>query len=259
MSDRAPTVLIAVGDELLSGHTLDTNSNLLATRVFGTGWPVRRVELVADDDEAIAGAIHRALGDDGVDRIVVSGGIGPTPDDHTFEAVARALGRPLEINEEALEHVAGIVARMHAAGWVDSPEVSAANRRVATMPAGAVLLPNRRGMTPAVAIAVGDDRWLFVLPGIPREFATIVDEELLPRYFTGRARPHVVEVSYVAVPEAEMYEPMLTLASEFPDVQIGSYPQTERRRLVIRLRGSDANRLDAAASRLRELRPDSTQ
>ncbi|HKR98555.1 MAG TPA: molybdopterin-binding protein [Candidatus Dormibacteraeota bacterium] len=256
MAEQGPTVVIAVGDELLSGHTLDTNSNLLAARAFETGWPVRRIEAVADDNEAIAAAIRRALAADGVLRVVVCGGIGPTPDDHTFEAVAEALGRPLEVNPEALAHISAIVGRMHAAGWVDTPEVSEANRRAASMPAGAQLVTNRRGMTPAIAIALEDDRVLFVLPGVPREFATIVDEELIPRFFTGGRPAAVVEVIYTSVPEAEMYEPMLRLAREFPDVHIGSYPQSERRQLVIRLSANDQSRLDEAASRLRELRAD---
>lgn len=256
MAGSAPAVIIAVGDELLSGHTLDSNSHLLVGRLFEAGWPVRRIEVVADDNADIAAAIRRALGEEGVSRIVVSGGIGPTPDDHTFEAVAEALSRPLEVNPDALAQIAAIVGRMHAAGWVSSPEVSEANRRSATMPEGAELIANRRGMAPAIALATGDDRWLFVLPGIPREFATIVEEELVPRYFSGGAQPLVLEVSYTSVPEAEMYEPMLTLAGEFPDVQLGSYPQTERRELIIRLRGQDAQRLDAAARRLRELRSD---
>jgi len=256
VNELGPTVLVAVGDEILSGHTLDTNSHLLASRAFEAGWPVRRIEVVGDDDEEIAAAIRRALADDGVSRIVVSGGIGPTPDDHTFAAVAMALGRPLEVNPEALAIISAIVGRMHEAGWVDTAEVSPANLRSATLPAGATLVPNRRGMAPAVALDVGDDRLLFVLPGIPREFSTIVENELIPRYFAGRARPHVAEVVYTSVPEAEMHDPMLTLASEFPDLQVGSYPNTEQRRLVIRLQGRDAARLDAATRRLRELRSD---
>jgi len=256
MAEVAPTVIIAVGDELLSGHTLDTNSHLLAARAFQAGFPVRRIEAVADENAAIARAIRRALGEDGVTRIVVGGGIGPTPDDHTFEAVAQALDRPLALHAGALAHISAIVARMHAAGWVETPEVSEANRRVALMPAGATLIPNRRGMTPAIALDVDADRFLFVLPGIPREFAAIVDEELIPMYFAGGSQPLVIEVRYTSVPEAQMYEPMLTLTEEFPDVQVGSYPQTDRRELVLRLRGRDQQRLDAAAQRLRELRAD---
>jgi nicotinamide-nucleotide amidase len=258
VSESGPTVLIAVGDELLSGHTLDTNSHLLTGRLFAAGWPVRRIEVVGDDNEAIATAVRRALAEPGVERVVVSGGIGPTPDDHTFEAVALALERPLEVNPEALSRISAIVERMHEAGWVNTSEVSEANRRSATLPQGAVLLTNRRGMAPAVALRTNGEQWIFVLPGIPREFATVVDEELVPRFFTGRARRLVAEVTYVSVPEAEMYEPMRKLSSEFPEISVGSYPQTEKRQLIIRLSGYSGERLRAAEQRLRELRSDSS-
>ena len=113
MSERGgPTVLIAVGDELLSGHTLDTNSNLLAKALFAAGHPVRRIEVVGDDPDAIIAAVRRAQTEAGVSRIVVSGGIGPTPDDRTFGAVARALDRPLELNPVAFAHIETLVRRM---------------------------------------------------------------------------------------------------------------------------------------------------
>ena len=249
------TVIIAVGDEILSGHTLDTNSNLLARAVFAAGHPARRIEAVADDPEAIAGAVRRAAAEPGVRHIVVSGGIGPTPDDLTFSAVASALDRPLELNPQAFAHIEALVRRMHEAGWVPSPEVSEANRRSAMVPAGAEVVANRRGMAPAIRLDLGD-RSLFVLPGIPREFSTIVEEELIPRHFSDGVVQLVVEVRYRSVPEAEMDGPMRQLAREFPDVIVGSYPQSERRELVIRLRGVDRARVDAAAARLRELRGD---
>ncbi|MBV8194715.1 MAG: damage-inducible protein CinA, partial [Candidatus Dormibacteraeota bacterium] len=121
------TVIIAVGDEILSGHTLDTNSNLLAKAAFAAGHPVRRIEAVADDVAAIGDTVRRAVAEPGVRFIVVSSGIGPTPDDLTFGAVAEALGRPLELNPEAYERIEALVRRMHDAGWVDSAEVSEAN------------------------------------------------------------------------------------------------------------------------------------
>ncbi len=252
----APTVLIAVGDELLSGHTLDTNSNFLARALFAAGYAVRRVEVVGDLETAIVTAVRRAVAEDGVRRIVVSGGIGPTPDDRTFAAVAAALDLPLEESAEALEHITALTRRLHELGWLRSPEVSEANRRSAQVPAGAVVMPNRRGMSPPIALDLGGDRMLFVLPGIPRELTAIVEEEMLPRYFTDGAATLVTEVRYTTVPEAEMYGPMRVLEAEFPDVVVGSYPQTERRELVMRLRGRDASRVAAAAARLRELRPE---
>jgi nicotinamide-nucleotide amidase len=250
------TAIVTVGDEILSGHTQDTNSSLLARQAFAAGRPVAHIEVVPDQPAAIIAAIRRAIDDPEITRIAVCGGIGPTPDDRTFQAVADALGLPLELNPIAYGNIEALARRMHAAGWIAKPEVSEANRRCAVVPAGATVLTNRVGMAPPLAIEIGDDRWLFVLPGIPREFTTIVEEELIPKYFAGGVAPVVREVRYRSVPESEMSEPMLVLEAEFPDVTVGSYPQVERRELVIRLRGREAERVDAAVARLRALRSD---
>jgi nicotinamide-nucleotide amidase len=251
------TAIVTVGDEILSGHTQDTNSSLLARHAFAAGHPVARIEVVGDQPAAIVAAIRRAIDDPDITRIAVCGGIGPTPDDRTFQAVADALGRPLELNPIAYANIEALARRMHAAGWIDRPVVSEANRRCAMVPVGSTVLVNRRGMAPPLAIDIGDDRWLFVLPGIPREFLTIVEEELIPGYFAGGTAPIVREVHYRSVPESEMSQPMLVLEQEFPDVTVGSYPHVEQRELVIRLRGREADRVDAAVARLRSLRSDS--
>jgi nicotinamide-nucleotide amidase len=250
------TAILTVGDEILSGHTQDTNSSFLARMAFAAGRPVVRIEVVADQLTAIVAAIHRALEDPEITRIAVCGGIGPTPDDRTFQAVGEALGRPLALNPVAYANLEALAKRMHAAGWIDKPVVTEANRRCAIVPTGAVVLTNRKGSAPPLAIEVGEDRWLFVLPGIPREFITIVEEELIPQYFTGARAPVVREVHYRSVPESEMYEPMMVLETEFPDITVGSYPHVEQRELVIRLRGHEAERVDAAVARLRSLRSD---
>ena len=248
-------VIIAVGDEVLSGHTQDTNSSFLARHAFAAGYPVRRIEVVADRLDAVADSVGRAIAEPEVSRIAVCGGIGPTPDDRTFEAVAAALGRPLEESEEALAHISGIVRRMHAAGWVASDEVSEGNRRCAFVPAGGLVLANRRGMAPPMAYELTLDRWLFILPGVPREFTTIVAEEIVPRFLTDGTASVVMEVRYPAVPEAELFGPLRQLAIDFGDVAAGSYPQTEAREVIVRLRGLDAARVRAAAARMVELDP----
>ncbi|MHB8717835.1 MAG: competence/damage-inducible protein A [Candidatus Dormibacteria bacterium] len=253
MAAASETVIIAVGDEVLSGHTQDTNSRFIAERVFAAGYPARRIEVVADRLDDIVAAIHRALDEPWAGRVIVCGGIGPTPDDRTFEAVAAALGRPLEENPQALAHISGIVSRMHAAGWVASPEVSEGNLRSARVPSGGRVLHNRRGMAPPMAYLVGEDRWLFVLPGVPRELTAIVAEELLPVYFSGGAPAVVAELRYPGVPEAELFGPLRTLAAEFGDVSAGSYPQTEAREVIVRLRGLDGERVALAAARMRAL------
>ena len=253
MAPAPATVIIAVGDEVLSGHTQDTNSSFLAARAFAAGYPVRRIEVVADRLDDIAEAIERALADVAVTRVAVCGGIGPTPDDRTFQAVAQALRRPLEENAEALAHITGIVARMHAAGWIAENVVSEGNRRCARVPVGGRVLTNRRGMAPPMAYDLDGDRWLFVLPGVPREFTAIVEEELIPGFFTGGTASVVREVRYAGVPEAELYPALRRVADEFGDVAAGSYPQTEARQVIVRLRGTDALRVNAARDRLIEL------
>ena len=239
MAESPATVIIAVGDEVLSGHTQDTNSAFLAARAFAAGFPVRRIEVVADRLEDVVDAVHRADRDPGVAGWLVCGGIGPTPDDRTFEAVAAALDRPLEENADrpGRNHRHGVA---HARGGLDRRERGQRGQPPMRDGApGGLVLANRRGMAPPMAYELGSDRWLFILPGVPREFTTIVEEELIPRFFTGGTASLVVEVRYRGVPEAELYEPMRRLAGEFADVAAGSYPQTEARRVIIRLRGLD--------------------
>ena len=117
------------------------------------------------------------------------------PDDRTHEAVAKALGRDLAEDAAALRQIGAMVARMHAAGWVASPTPAPANRRMARMATGGRILDNRRGMAPPLAIELEapSGRWLFVLPGVPREFEAVLEEVLIPGYFSDSRAPTVVE------------------------------------------------------------------
>ena len=251
------SLLIVVGDELLGGFTVDGNGSLATRRLFELGYPVRRIEIVGDAVDEIADAVARAIADPEIARIIVCGGIGPTPDDRTHEAVAQALGRELVESPEALRHIEAVVSRMHAAGWVPSPVPSAANRKMALMAAGGRVLENRRGMAPplAVRLAGGEDRWLFVLPGVPREFAAIFEEVLVPEFLGGSRALTVVENRHPGAIEADFAEPLRRLEAEFPDVAAGSYPQQGSEPiLVIRLRGEDPARVAVAAARLQQLR-----
>jgi len=133
------------------------------------------------------------------------------------------------------------------------------NRKMTVVPRGATVLTNRSGMAPGLAYALsgedGAERWLLVLPGVPRELRRLFTEEMLPAFFRDGAAPTVAELRYRFAVEAEFFEPMRKLEGEFPDVAIGSYPQTETRELVIRVRGTDPRRVEAALDRLREMRP----
>lgn len=248
------SVIIAVGDELLGGFIPDSNSQPAARLLFHAGYPVQRMETVADRVDEIAATVRRAIDTIDVNRILVCGGIGPTPDDRTHAGVAQGLGRTRVEHPQALAHIQSITERMHRAGWVPTAAIGAAGRAMATVVEGAHVLANRRGMAAALALEVGTDRWLFILPGVPREFTTILEEEILPRFCAGGTGPVVRELRYAGAIEAEFVGAMTLLAVEFPDVSVGSYPQTELHELVVRLHGSDGGRVEAASHRLAELR-----
>jgi molybdenum cofactor synthesis domain-containing protein len=249
------TRLIAVGNELLAGDITDTNSPYLAKRAFGAGFPVTHIEVVPDDVGAIAAAVRRAVADESASRIVVSGGVGPTHDDVTLEGVAAGLDRPLELNPTVYERIAATTARLHEAGRLPTAEVSPAHRRMAVAAAGATVLDNPRGMASPFAHAVGDDRWLFVLPGVPREFRTVVDDVLIPGFFTGGVRLHSAEIKFHGIAESRLASILEQVESEFDDVSVGSYPHVETRELTIRVRGTDPRRLQSALDRIAELAP----
>ena len=259
-SPERGTVILTVGDEILGGFIQDTNSHWLAGRLREAGWPAIRIEVVADAQPAIVAAIRRAQADPAAARVLVCGGLGPTPDDRTLEAVSVALERPLEPHPEALAHVRGILARMHQAGFIESPEIGEGNRKMTLVPRGAAVLFNRRGMAPGLALPLeaaraDADRWLIVLPGVPRELQTVVTDEVLPAYFGGGTARQVAELTYSFAVEADFFEPMQTLEREFPGIGVGSYPQTETRELVIRIQADSAEVARAARQRMAELRP----
>lgn len=238
--------VIAIGDELLAGFTLDTNTNWLAERLRLLGYPLKRASTVRDRPAEVVEALARDLGDPDITDVLTSGGLGPTPDDRTFEAVASFLGRELVVYEPVLERIARRVRRMHEAGLLDSPEVSEGNRRMAMLPARPDhVFRNRKGMAPAPLYVVGEKR-LFVLPGVPLELKGIFTEELAPEFLTGQTAAVVRELRFQFATEARFYPVMRELEGSFPDVSVGSYPNFETKELVIRVSGEAESRVEAA-------------
>lgn len=163
--------LVAIGDELLLGFTVDTNGVYVARRLAERGIAVARRTAVGDDVGAIASAVREALERTG--SVITTGGLGPTSDDLTRDAVARVFGRELKVDDA---HLAWMQARWRARFGRDMP---ASNRRQAMVPAGARTLENRHGSAPGILIE--DERGFVVtLPGVPRELRGMTDDVLLP-------------------------------------------------------------------------------
>ena len=240
----ATSSIVAIGDELVGGFTLDTNSHWLAERLRLLGFPVKRVTAIRDRPREIVEQVRRELADDEVTHTFLSGGLGPTPDDRTFAALAEALGRDLIVWEETRARIERRVRRMHEAGLLDSPELTEGNLRMARIPAGpAHVFKNKRGMAPGVMYEVSGKR-LFVLPGVPLEMKGIFTEELETEFLSEGSASTVRELRFTFAVEARFYPLMRELEERFPDVSVGSYPNFETKELVIRCLGSDPKRVE---------------
>ncbi|HSS59869.1 MAG TPA: competence/damage-inducible protein A [Candidatus Limnocylindrales bacterium] len=247
--------IVAIGDELVGGFTLDTNSHWMVERLRLLGYPAKRVTQIRDKPSEIVEQLKRELDDGEITDVFLTGGLGPTPDDRTFAALADALGKQLVVWEETRARIERRVQRMHSMGLLESPEVTEGNLRMARIPAEpAHVFKNRRGMAPGTMYEASGKR-IFVLPGVPLEMKGIFTEELEPEFLTAGSAATVRELRFTFAVEARFYPLMRELEETFPDVSVGSYPNFETKELVIRVLGLDAKRVDAALEVIRRRAP----
>lgn len=247
--------IVAIGDELVGGFTLDTNSHWMAERLRLLGYPVKRVTQVRDKPPEIVAQVHRELEDGELTDVFLTGGLGPTPDDRTFSALADALGRQLVVWEETRARIERRVRRMHEMGLLESAEVTEGNMRMARIPANpAHVFRNRRGMAPGTVYEMSGKR-IFVLPGVPLEMKGIFTEELEPDFLAAGSAATVRELRFNFAVEARFYPLMRELEEAMPDVSVGSYPNFETKELVIRVLGADPKRVDEALTIIKRRAP----
>jgi molybdenum cofactor synthesis domain-containing protein len=233
--------MVVVGDEILGGFVTDTNSPWFAERLRAHGVPLTRVHVVPDERDAIDEALQAELARSRPRLIVTSGGIGSTPDDLTYEAVAASLDRGLEEDPLIASRIDG------ALRWTGEQGVEVTDafawhlKRMARIPAGSRLLAPDAGWVPGVAVEVdgGCDRAggasVVVLPGVPREFRALVARAVEPQLLAGRRDvPAVVEIEH-GLPESALNLTFVALLERWPDVKLGSYPGAP---MLVRLSGA---------------------
>ncbi|UCG42981.1 MAG: CinA family nicotinamide mononucleotide deamidase-related protein [candidate division WOR-3 bacterium] len=210
--------LVVVGDELLSGRIADSNSAFVSRRLAGLGLVPSRVVRVQDDGAAIEREVGLAASRSGL--VLVMGGLGPTPDDRTLEAVAGLVGRELVERRSILRRVE---ARFCGRG-MKMPKLA---RRQALVPKGARLLHNPVGMVPGMALEF-QGSLIVLLPGVPAELEAIVIrglEELLRKRF--RVRPAATaRIRTFGLPEATIASRARSLLGRHPGVSPAFYPLT---------------------------------
>ncbi|MBI4819526.1 MAG: competence/damage-inducible protein A [Deltaproteobacteria bacterium] len=162
--------IITIGDELLSGETVDTSSNELDKKLEALGWSVVRHTTVRDVEEDIAEAFTAAAARS--ELVISSGGLGPTDDDVTLAALARALGTNLTLHAPTLDAIAQ---KFRSIGREMTPN----NERQARVPELGEVIPNPVGTAPAFVAPLGRAR-IFLLPGVPREMRWLFDNAVAP-------------------------------------------------------------------------------
>lgn len=167
--------VVAVGSELLGTRRVDTNSLEIAEMLERYGIDLVAKSVIGDDVERLAGELRHRLAE--VDLLVTTGGLGPTTDDATREAVARALGRDTYEDPEVVEHIRGLFASFDR----EMPEV---NRRQAQVIEGAEVLRNDQGTAPGLRLEHrrpdGGRAVIFLFPGVPRELRALMEAHLQP-------------------------------------------------------------------------------
>lgn len=208
--------IVTIGTELLLGQITDTNASYLARELNLIGIPVVLHTTVGDDPARIKDALAQALGR--ADLVITTGGIGPTEDDLTREAIADLVGSPLSFKPELMEQIESIFERL---GY-RMPEN---NRKQAFIPEGAIPIHNKVGTAPGFIVERGS-RVIIALPGVPRELSYLLDKEVIPRI---RERFHlnrecivskVLKVTGIGESKVDSYIKDIIRAGENPAIGI---------------------------------------
>ena len=230
--------MLVIGDEILSGRTRDSNMHYLAGELTRHGIDLREVRIVADDRDAIVVALKALSG--AYDHVFTCGGIGPTHDDITAEAVADAIGVPISVRDDARAILQAHYDRQ-------GTDLNEARLRMARIPDGAALIDNPISAAPGFVLGN-----VHVMAGVPQIFEAMV-ASVIPTLTGGS--PLYSQSIRIDRGEGDIAGPLSQLADKHPDLTFGSYPFVKDGiyGASVVVRGPDGTAVDAAISELAAL------
>lgn len=228
--------MLVIGDEILSGRTRDANMHHLAGQLTEAGIGLTEVRVVSDDHDQIVAAVQALSA--AYDTVFTSGGIGPTHDDITADAIGAAFGKHVDVRQDAHDLLAAHYATREI-------EFNDARKRMARIPDDATLIDNPVSVAPGFTLGN-----VHVMAGVPSVFQAMV-ATVLPT-LTGGA-PLLSETLRVDRGEGDIAGPLGSIAQEFSDLSFGSYPfqQDGKFGANIVVRGTELERLKQALTRLK--------
>ena len=235
--DIVTAAVLVIGDEILSGRTHDCNINYIAAHLTRVGIRLQEVRVVADDETAIVEAVDALRAR--YTYVITTGGIGPTHDDITSDAIAKALGVPIDHDPRA-------VALLDAYFTKRGVEPTPARMRMARIPHGAELIANAVSIAPGFMIGN-----VIVLAGVPDVMQVMLDD-VTPRLRTGaKMLTATIKLSRA---EGDVADLFAAHQQTFPDVAMGSYPTFAEGHVSTQLvlRSTDSAMLESARASLEE-------
>lgn len=232
--------LITLGEELLSGQTVNTNLTHIAHGLKRIGFITKRAITIGDSEPMLHAELKRL----DTPLLILTGGLGPTHDDLTKESVCRYFDKPLVLHHESLSRIRNYFAKL-------DREMAESNTKQAYFPADAIVLPNRYGTAPG-AIFEADERVIVLLPGPPSEMQPMFAQVL--EYLQGRFTPDdLYESGYliVGIGESDMETMLQPFYAAHPKVEVASYANLAEIRYVFK--STDAKALEAAMDAFRAL------
>jgi nicotinamide-nucleotide amidase len=244
--------IITIGDEILIGQIVDTNSAFIAKQLNSVGIRVKQISSVSDDREHILTALDEAAGR--ADIILITGGLGPTKDDITKKTLASYFGVELVENKEALENVQRIFKRLRGEDAV----MLDINKQQALVPENCEVIPNKNGTAPGMWF--NHQGKIYVsMPGVPFEMMYMIEEEVIPKLKSILKLPFIVHKTILTAGEGESY--LATRIADIEDdlppyIKLAYLPKLGQVRLRLSAYGDDETllrqKIDEHASRLIE-------
>ena len=243
--------ILSQGNEIVTGQLVDTNAAFLAEQLFTAGAEVRGTASCGDRTEDIVETLRFATSVS--DLLVSTGGLGPTDDDLTAEALARLTGRPLRFDERAMAQVEAAFRRL-------SVPMSPTNRKQAMLPEGSLVLANPRGTAPGFQLEF-DGCACFFLPGVPAEMKAMFRDHVLPavRQRWDLEEPLTATFRVAAAGESNLQQRLAEVGELHPEIRLGFRTYMHENHVKLLLAGGAASDPDArelfdrARQRVREL------
>ena len=215
--------ILVIGNEILIGKTLDTNSNWLAKRIAKYGHRLKRITVIEDDIEVISTTLQIIL-ERKPDMLITTGGLGPTFDDMTLAGVAKGVNRELELNQHAYKSIEKAYEYAYKRGILKLEGMTKEREKMSYLPQGSTPLPNIRGTAPGVKLTEGDTT-LFILPGVPSEMKAIFQNVVKPILKEKRGKFVEKGLFFKDIGESQIAPYVTKIENKFPQLWMKTHPR----------------------------------